>query len=489
MKTPGWTGASSFSGRDFGRFRIRSISHAYASVSLAVRDAIEASARAQRGGGGARSAVMEPASASTSCAGGPRDHHQHRPVVCSGGAQPVGCYQPPQYPQYPRQSSLTVADRGYQQGQRPRPGGYNTTSSQNRQPNSTWGGGSASGSGSGNANARYHPYGRTGNHNSNDNSSNFKRNATSVKSETFAKNQMRPPAKYNRMSLVSPQTAGENSVSYSHERFGDPLVLLSCPEAWVNEIMREQFRGDDGVVYDGKKGGAWTFPFSRYHAVLKALKTSSMSMSTQTQTQTATLTPALPSGAPDGTPHAIDELSPTVVSTLSLSPRIKDDSMRYGNIPPAMEAKLMPFQRDGIKFILRRGGRALLGDEMGLGKTVQALGAMSAYRDEWPVMIMCPSSLRESWSVAIQEWLEVPERKIRVVHTGKDAEATTFGTSFQFLVISYGFLEKIKDAGMFNIVVVDESHCLKDWTAKRTKAALPILKKAKRVVLLTVCIV
>jgi len=116
MKTPGWTGASSFSGRDFGRFRIRSISHAYASVSLAVRDAIEASARAQRGGGGARSAVMEPASASTSCAGGPRDHHQHRPVVCSGGAQPVGCYQPPQYPQYPRQSSLTVADRGYQQG-------------------------------------------------------------------------------------------------------------------------------------------------------------------------------------------------------------------------------------------------------------------------------------------------------------------------------------------------------------------------------------
>ena len=436
---------------------------------------------------------MEPASASTSYAGGPRDHHlhlQHRPVVCSGGAQPVGCYQPPQPPQYPHQSSLT--DRGYQQGQRTRPGGYNTTSSQNRQPNSTWGGGSASGSGSapGNANARYHPYGRTGNHNSyhnsNHNSSNFKRNATSVKSETFAKNQTRPPAKYNRMSLVPPQTAGEDSVSYSHERFGDPLVLLACPEAWVNEIMREQFRGDGGVVYDGKKGGGWTFPFSRYHAVLKALKTS---MLMSTQTQTPALTPALPSGAPDGTPHAIDELSPTVVSTLSLSPRIKDDSMRYGNIPPAMEAKLMPFQRDGIKFILRRGGRALLGDEMGLGKTVQALGAMSAYRDEWPVMIMCPSSLRESWSVAIQEWLEVPERKIRVVHTGKDAEATTFGTSFQFLVISYGFLEKIKDAAMFNIVVVDESHCLKDWTAKRTKAALPILKKAKRVVLLTVCIV
>ena len=31
----------------------------------------------------------------------------------------------------------------------------------------------------------------------------------------------------------------------------------------------------------------------------------------------------------------------------------------------------MPFQRDGIKFALKHGGRALVGDEMGLGKTVQ----------------------------------------------------------------------------------------------------------------------
>lgn len=33
----------------------------------------------------------------------------------------------------------------------------------------------------------------------------------------------------------------------------------------------------------------------------------------------------------------------------------------------------MPFQREGVRFALARGGRALIGDEMGLGKTVQAL--------------------------------------------------------------------------------------------------------------------
>lgn len=31
---------------------------------------------------------------------------------------------------------------------------------------------------------------------------------------------------------------------------------------------------------------------------------------------------------------------------------------------------------------------------MGLGKTVQAIALASAYRDEWPVLVVAPSSLR-----------------------------------------------------------------------------------------------
>lgn len=32
--------------------------------------------------------------------------------------------------------------------------------------------------------------------------------------------------------------------------------------------------------------------------------------------------------------------------------------------------------------------------QMGLGKTVQAIALASAYRDEWPVLVVAPSSLR-----------------------------------------------------------------------------------------------
>jgi SNF2 family DNA or RNA helicase len=49
-----------------------------------------------------------------------------------------------------------------------------------------------------------------------------------------------------------------------------------------------------------------------------------------------------------------------------------DESHRYGRIPERLEQQLMAFQREGVRFVLRRGGRALIADEMGLGKTVQA---------------------------------------------------------------------------------------------------------------------
>ena len=50
---------------------------------------------------------------------------------------------------------------------------------------------------------------------------------------------------------------------------------------------------------------------------------------------------------------------------------LPDLSERYARIPAKLEARLMAFQREGVRFALRHGGRALIGDEMGLGKTVQ----------------------------------------------------------------------------------------------------------------------
>ena len=63
----------------------------------------------------------------------------------------------------------------------------------------------------------------------------------------------------------------------------------------------------------------------------------------------------------------------------------------------------MQFQREGVQFALRHGGRVLIGDEMGLGKTVQACALLQSYRDEWPALIMAPSSLRGQWADALKQ--------------------------------------------------------------------------------------
>jgi len=79
---------------------------------------------------------------------------------------------------------------------------------------------------------------------------------------------------------------------------------------------------------------------------------------------------------------------------------------------------------------------------MGLGKTVQALALAAAYRDEWPGLVIAPSSLREQWADAVHKWLGVTEQRVYIVHSGKDARAVP-ATGIDFLILSYNFLDKI----------------------------------------------
>ncbi|KAF7806232.1 DNA annealing helicase and endonuclease ZRANB3 isoform X1 [Senna tora] len=76
-----------------------------------------------------------------------------------------------------------------------------------------------------------------------------------------------------------------------------------------------------------------------------------------------------------------------------------------GKLPRTLLDALLPFQMDGLRFGLRRGGRCLIADEMGLGKTLQAIAIAGCFLDEGPALVVCPAVLRFTWAEELERWL------------------------------------------------------------------------------------
>lgn len=196
----------------------------------------------------------------------------------------------------------------------------------------------------------------------------------------------------------------------------------------------------------------------------------------------------------------VEDMDPLVHRAIAAASALPDLRDRYDRMPSFIESKLLPFQRDGVRFVLQHGGRVLLADEMGLGKTLQAIAVSACIRDSWPVLILTPSSLRLHWASTIQQWLNIPPSDILVVLSqcgGSNRAGYTIVSSSTkgcirldglFNIISYDVVPKLQNllmASEFKVVIADESHFLKNAQAKRTTASLPVIKKAKYAILLS----
>lgn len=150
---------------------------------------------------------------------------------------------------------------------------------------------------------------------------------------------------------------------------------------------------------------------------------------------------------------------------------------------------ILPFQKAGISFGIHLGGRFLLADEMGLGKTLQALMVAYHYRYEWPMLILCPSSLIGTWleaSTAAYESAGVQvdgcfDGKVLKILLGASSRVSVIITSYDLAVRNIKEIEKIS----FGVVIADECHTLKSATTKRTTTLQPLLTKANRLIMLS----
>ncbi|KAH7649056.1 hypothetical protein FG379_001645 [Cryptosporidium bovis] len=155
---------------------------------------------------------------------------------------------------------------------------------------------------------------------------------------------------------------------------------------------------------------------------------------------------------------------------------------------PNLYNSLRPFQKIGVLTGLKKEGRILIGDEMGLGKTLQALSIITYFKSEWPVLIICPSSIRFQWYQQALDWLSpaVSKSNISLIRTSNDE----YNRKCSIIIISYDLITRNEHfrsyfGSSFRVVISDESHFLKNSTAKRTQTIVPILHNAKRVILLS----
>ncbi|KFO86536.1 DNA annealing helicase and endonuclease ZRANB3, partial [Buceros rhinoceros silvestris] len=174
--------------------------------------------------------------------------------------------------------------------------------------------------------------------------------------------------------------------------------------------------------------------------------------------------------------------------TLETCPENVDENLLF--LPERLRLKLLPFQEEGVIFALQRRGRCMIADEMGLGKTIQAIAISYYYKNEWPLLIVVPSSLRYPWVDEMEKWIpELSPDDISIIQNKTDTGRIS---TSKVTILGYGLLTSDAQTLVdtlyrqnFKVVVVDESHYMKSRNATRSKILLPIVQKAFRAILLT----
>ena len=152
-------------------------------------------------------------------------------------------------------------------------------------------------------------------------------------------------------------------------------------------------------------------------------------------------------------------------------------------LPPFMFKSMFNFQKEGVRFGIRKNGRCLIADDMGLGKTIQALGIAWYYRQDWPMLIVCPASVCDNWRNEVLKWLpDVKKWEVGVYDKHYP------DSQVKIIILSYDKLGKVIETATqrkTNFIIMDESHNIKSHDAQRTQSALRIAHSVKRIILLS----
>ena len=168
-----------------------------------------------------------------------------------------------------------------------------------------------------------------------------------------------------------------------------------------------------------------------------------------------------------------------------------------------LKMKLFPYQQKGVAYALQKQ-RLIIGDQPGLGKTGQAIATILA-ANQFPCLIICPSSLKINWQ---REWEKWTNKKARVIDPAiaRYMDRWIDAGMIDVFIVNYESLKKYfvseitcgedenltlkhvifnKKKDLFKSVIIDESHRCKDFGSQQTKFTRGICRDKEWVLCLT----
>lgn len=149
-----------------------------------------------------------------------------------------------------------------------------------------------------------------------------------------------------------------------------------------------------------------------------------------------------------------------------------------------MATKAYRFQLKDVARIEKWQGRAVIANEMGLGKSLEALLWSSKHKNQRPILIVCPATLKENWR---NECLKHFNWRADILESTKPSHWQM--TNAPVIIINYDILSSwnkfIRKHIKPKIVILDEGHYISNPKTKRYKACKFLTKKVPHLLILT----
>lgn len=155
-------------------------------------------------------------------------------------------------------------------------------------------------------------------------------------------------------------------------------------------------------------------------------------------------------------------------------------------MPEAVKATLRPYQQKGFEWMVllsEIGAGGCLADDMGLGKTLQTMTYIAHTQLQNPAakhLIVAPLTLVANWRKEIEKFL--PDFHSFVFYSNNKDVSAFLGKENTIVITSYGTMRSDENplkAILWDTIVLDESHQVKNPAAQVTKAVNELSGKTK----------